>query len=183
MNDPPYSSSLGPGDFHLFQPLKQHLAGKGFARHQHEASCHLLTTGTDKDYFCTGIQATFEQILKCQRCYTEVWCVPSTYRLPGTHCSQNKIFGISLPTFWNFLIISATEHHFLKFCSKFINYTKLFSPRTITVKVTITYSRAGTNFSGKYHIPEFSEISFAILTHLPILQPHSALLQNPAMQN
>ena len=58
-----------------------------------------------------SIGATVGQILKCQREYAEVWCVPSATHVPCIHWSQNKVLGVRVFVllFLNDIVVSS-EH-------------------------------------------------------------------------
>jgi hypothetical protein len=65
-DQPPRSLGLIPNGFHLFGPLKKHLAGKWFASdiNMKQAVISWLQT-RDVDFFCAGMQALVSQWAKC----------------------------------------------------------------------------------------------------------------------
>jgi histone-lysine N-methyltransferase SETMAR len=63
---PPYSPDLAPSDFHLFGPLKRHLAGKRFQSDDEVvAEVHAWLNSLDRSFFTEGI---FELVHRWDKC-------------------------------------------------------------------------------------------------------------------
>ncbi|GBL90061.1 hypothetical protein AVEN_135431-1 [Araneus ventricosus] len=66
LQHPPYSPDLGPSDFYLFGPLKQHLGGKHFADDDDVQHDVLLWMGQQpKEFYAAGIGALLKRWDKC----------------------------------------------------------------------------------------------------------------------
>jgi len=66
LKHPPYSPDLGPSDFHLFGPTKEHLRGQKFADdNEVMEAVQSWVKVTPKSFFLEGIRKLVDRWTKC----------------------------------------------------------------------------------------------------------------------